>query len=39
LLLSRAARKGGASQTFPAKLSEFRRGCVGNRKILLQMKF
>src|SRR5260221_3171435 len=29
----------GASQTFPAKLSGFRRNCVGNRNILLQTKF
>src|SRR5258706_14409700 len=29
----------GASQTFPAKLSGFRRNCVGNRTILLQTKF
>jgi len=41
LLLSRAQspRKSEASQTFPANLSDFRRNCVGNRNILLQMKF
>src|SRR5262249_21952887 len=41
LLLSRAEapRRGGASRTFPAELSDFRRVCVGNRQILLQRKF
>ena len=35
----RTARRGGASRTFPTELSDFRRVCVGNRKILLQRKF
>jgi hypothetical protein len=33
------SRKGAASQTFPAELGDFRRICVENRKIRLQMKF
>ena len=31
--------QGRASRTFPTELSDFRRVCVGNRKILLQRKF
>ena len=32
----RTACRGEASRTFPTELGDFRRVCVGNRKILLQ---
>jgi hypothetical protein len=39
MLSAAVARARAACQTFPAKLSDFRRMCVGIGKILLQMTF